>query len=261
MSKQTNQTPIIEIRNVSKGFGDVKVLKNVNLTIPRGDSTVIIGGSGSGKSVLLKCILGLLEPDSGEILIDGKNTTHLNERERYKLMTRFGMLFQNSALFDSLSIWENVSFGLLQEGMKPLKAYEVALVKLAQVGLLPHVANQRPSELSGGMRKRVSLARAICQEPEIIFYDEPTTGLDPITSDVINDLILKLKHDLGVTSVTITHDMTSAYKIADHMSMLYEGEMIAYGTVKEIQQTKNPYVQQFIHGRADGPIKMTARAH
>lgn len=252
---------MLEIRNLTKGFGGRQVLKGINLSVPKGDSTVIIGGSGSGKSVLLKCILGLLEPDDGQVLVDGQDTTHLDEKTRYKLMTRFGMLFQNGALFDSLSVWENVAFGLIREGTSESKAHKIAVEKLAMVGLAAHVADQAPSELSGGMKKRVALARAICQEPEIIFYDEPTTGLDPITSDVINELILKLKRELGVTSVTITHDMTSAYKIADHISMLFEGQMIAYGTVPEIQKSDNPYVQQFIHGRADGPIKMAVRAH
>jgi phospholipid/cholesterol/gamma-HCH transport system ATP-binding protein len=256
-----SSTPLLDIRDLTKSFGGRPVLKGINLTIPKGSSTVIIGGSGSGKSVLLKCILGLITPDSGQVLVDGHNTTHLSEKERYKLMTRFGMLFQNGALFDSLSVWENVSFGLLRDGVKHRAAYDTAIEKLAMVGLAPHVADQNPAELSGGMKKRVALARAICQQPEIIFYDEPTTGLDPITSDVINELILKLKRELGITSLTITHDMHSAYKIADHMAMLFEGQIIAYGTVAHIRDSDNPYVQQFIHGRAEGPIKMAVNAH
>lgn len=253
--------PKIEIKHLSKSFGAKKVLTDMNLTVEKGESIVVIGGSGSGKSVFLKCMLGLLDPTDGEILIDGYNTTHLKEKDRYELMKKFGMLFQGGALFDSMSIWENIGFPLIQEGEKLSKVRDIAIDKLAMVGLQDHVADQRPSELSGGMQKRVSLARAICLEPEIIFYDEPTTGLDPITSDVINDLIIKMRDELGCTSVTITHDMHSAYKIADRMAMLYKGELIAKGSVKEIRTSSNPYVKQFISGSAEGPIQMATRTH
>lgn len=251
----------ISVQNVQKGFNGRIVLDGINLEVEKGSSQVIIGGSGSGKSVLLKCILGLIEVDSGKILIDGKDVTHLSKKDRYQLMHQFGMLFQNGALFDSMSIWENVGFGLTQLGKKDKYIKDVAIEKLALVGLDKNVADLKPSELSGGMKKRAALARAICLEPDIIFYDEPTTGLDPITSDVINNLIIKLKNELGVTSVVITHDMHSAYKIADSMTMLYKGQMIAKGSVKEIQKSDNPYVDQFIHGRADGPITMKLQDH
>lgn len=251
----------MEITNLEKSFGEKRVLKNVNLQVKPGESVVIIGGSGSGKSVLLKSILGLLDPSSGCIKIDGQETTHLKEKGRYELMKKFGMLFQGGALFDSMPIWENICFVQRQEGMSEKEAKVLAIEKLGMVGLQPHVADQRPSELSGGMQKRVSLARAISLEPEIIFYDEPTTGLDPITSDVINDLIIKMRDELGCTSITITHDMHSAYKIADRMAMLYQGEIIAEGTVKEIQNSKNPYVQQFITGSAEGPIEAVTHAY
>ncbi len=251
----------IEVIDVHKSFNGKTILSGINMQVEKGTSKVIIGGSGSGKSVLLKCILGLLEPDSGKILIDGKDVTHLKEKDRYQLMHQFGMLFQNSALFDSMSIWQNIGFGLTQQGKSPSYVKSVAIEKLALVGLASDIAYLKPSELSGGMRKRAALARAICLEPEIIFYDEPTTGLDPITSDIINDLIIKLKNELGVTSVIITHDMHSAYKIADSMTMLYKGKMIATGTVKEIQNTDNPYVEQFIHGKAEGPITQEIQDH
>ena len=244
----------IEIQNVSKHFGGTQVLKGVDLVIPSGQTTVILGGSGSGKSVLLKCILGLVTPDQGKVLIDGKNTTGLKEVDRYKLMTRFGMLFQSGALFDSMNNWENVAFGLLERKMKRKQARDIGISKLRMVGLKPEVADKMPSEMSGGMRKRVALARAICLEPEIIFYDEPTTGLDPITSDVINDLILKLKEELHITSVVITHDMTTAFKVGDYVAMLYDGKIIARDTGAKMQKIDNPFVQQFIHGRAEGPI-------
>jgi phospholipid/cholesterol/gamma-HCH transport system ATP-binding protein len=251
----------ISVQNITKGFNGNTVLDGINLDVEEGISQVIIGGSGSGKSVLLKCILGLLEVDSGKILVDGEDVTHLSTKDRYQLMHQFGMLFQNGALFDSMSIWQNVGFGLTQQGKKDSYVKDVAIEKLALVGLKKEVADLKPAELSGGMKKRAALARAICLEPDIIFYDEPTTGLDPITSDVINNLIIKLKNELGVTSIVITHDMGSAYKIADSMAMLYKGKMIAKGTVKEIQKSDNPYVEQFIHGKADGPITMELQTH
>jgi len=247
----------IELRHVSKRFGPKEVLRDVSLSVARGETKVILGGSGSGKSVLLKCILGLEVPDSGEVLVDGQTVTGLKGSGQAALMRKFGMLFQNGALFDSMTIWENVAFTLLQEGMKPKQAKEIALTKLRMVGLGPETADLNPSELSGGMRKRAALARAICHDPEIIFYDEPTTGLDPITADVINDLILKLQKELKCTSVVITHDMHSAFKVADSMAFLYQGKFIAEGTPKQFQDSNNPYVHQFVEGSADGPIQVT----
>ncbi len=244
----------LELKNVTKAFGSKQVLRGVSLAVQTGNTHVILGGSGSGKSVLLRTILGLTHADSGTILLDGKDVTHVREAQRMELMRKFGMLFQAGALFDSMSVWENVSFSLLQDGRSAKEAKDVAVSKLKMVGLKPDVALQNPAELSGGMRKRVALARAICHNPEIIFYDEPTTGLDPITADVINDLILKLQKELKCTSVVITHDMHSAFKVADRMSFLYQGKFIAEGTANEFKNSNNPYVNQFVEGRADGPI-------
>ena len=249
----------IELRRVSKSFGSKTVLESITADIKQGETFTIIGGSGSGKSVLLKCILGLMEPTSGTIRIDGEDTTHLSNKDRMKLMHKFGMLFQFGALFDSMSIWENVAFSLLEQGVKRHEAKDIAISKLALVGLSPDVAKLAPSELSGGMKKRAGLARAICTEPEIMFYDEPTTGLDPITSDVINDLILQLQADLGITSIVITHNMQSAYKISNKITMLYERRFLETGTPEEIQKSDNPYVAQFINGSARGPIKMAVK--
>lgn len=245
----------IQIKNLKKAFGHKQVLNGLSLDVKRGESLVILGGSGTGKSVLLRCLLGLVQPDSGEITIDGQPITMLTEKDRYQIMRKFGMLFQAGALFDSLSVWENVAFGLLQQNKPAKEAKKVAIEKLAAVGLAADVADMAPSQLSGGMRKRVALARAICLEPEIILYDEPTTGLDPITSDVINELILKLKKTLGATSITITHDMKSAFKVADRIALLHQGNIIFQGSVAEVQSTTNPYVVQFINGFADGPMR------
>lgn len=248
-------TPKIAMRDVKKSFGDKKVLDGVNLTVSPGESLVIIGGSGSGKSVTLKCILGLIHPDGGTIEIDGKETTHLHGSERDALMGKFGMLFQGAALFDSLRVWQNVAFGLIQgRKMDRDEAREIALKKLQQVGLGAKVGDMYPAELSGGMQKRVGLARAIATNPEIIFFDEPTTGLDPIMADVINDLIVDCVKDLGATALSITHDMHSARKIADHVAMIYQGKIIWHGKVGDLDHSGNPYVDQFIHGRAEGPI-------
>jgi phospholipid/cholesterol/gamma-HCH transport system ATP-binding protein len=249
--------PKIQLIDLHKSFGPKKVLDGVSLDVAPAESMVIIGGSGSGKSVTLKCMLGLLRPDQGSILIDGEEVVGMSQRDRDRVMKKFGMLFQGGALFDSLPIWENVAFGLIEgQGMSRLKARDKAIEKLAQVGLGKDVAKLSPSELSGGMQKRVALARAIACEPEIIFFDEPTTGLDPIMADVINDLIIKCVRELGATAVTITHDMHSARKISDRLAMLYKGQLIWTGPSREIDRSDNAYVDQFIHGRAEGPIQM-----
>lgn len=252
--------PKISLRGVAKAFGSKQVLRGIDLDVAAGESVVVIGGSGSGKSVLLKCILGLIRPDQGSIRIDGEETIGLGDAERTRVMKKFGMLFQGGALFDSLRVWQNVAFGPIQsDGMPPARAREVAIAKLGNVGLGPEIAELFPSELSGGMQKRVALARAIAREPEIIFFDEPTTGLDPIMADVINELIVKCVSDLGATAVSITHDMASARKIGHRIAMLYEGRLIWQGPVADIDTCGHPHVEQFIHGRAEGPIQMQVR--
>lgn len=254
-------TPKISIRGLKKSFGPKVVLDGVDLDVGVAESVVVIGGSGTGKSVLLKCILGLLEPDAGNIRIDGQEVVGLGAKEREKINRKIGMLFQSAALFDSISVWENVAFGLIQgRHTSRREAREIALRNLAAVGLRPEVADLSPAELSGGMRKRVGLARAIATRPEIIFFDEPTTGLDPIMSDVINDLIVKCVRELGATALSITHDMGSVRKIADRVAMLHAGRIIWNGPVAEIDHSGSPYVDQFIHGRAEGPIQMQVRA-
>ena len=255
-----SQQPKIRLIGVDKSFGNKRVLHHLDLDVYPGESLVIIGGSGTGKSVTLKCILGLLEPDAGRIEIDGQDVAHLSAKARDKVLSQFGMLFQNAALFDSLSVWENVAFSLLQnKKMSKKEARKIAIKKLAQVGLKSDVADVYPADLSGGMKKRVGLARAIATDPAVIFFDEPTTGLDPIMSDVINDLIRDSVKRLGATALTITHDMASARKIADRIAMLYEGKIIWVGTVKELDKTKNPYVRQFVAGSAQGPIQMEVK--
>jgi len=250
----------ISLRGVTKAFGPKQVLRGIDLEVTPGESMVVIGGSGTGKSVLLKCILGLMQPDDGSIKIDGVETVELGDNGRGQVMRKFGMLFQGGALFDSLRVWENVAFGPIQsDGMPPEKAREVAINKLGNVGLGPEIGELFPSELSGGMQKRVALARAIAREPEIIFFDEPTTGLDPIMADVINDLIVKCVSDLGATAISITHDMASARKIGHRIGMLHEGRLIWQGPVDDIDHSGNAYVDQFIHGRAEGPIQMQVR--
>lgn len=247
----------IELKDVHKRFGAKVVLDGVNLTVDRGSSLVVIGGSGTGKSVMLKCVLGIIRPDRGEILVDGKNVLKMDSGEREETMRKFGMLFQGAALFDSLPVWENVAFGLIQgRKMKRAKARDIAFEKLAKVGLGAEVGALYPAELSGGMQKRVGLARAIAADPEIIFFDEPTTGLDPIMADVINELIVDSVKELGATTLSITHDMASARKIADKIAMIYKGKIIWSGTRAEVDQSGNAYVDQFIHGRAEGPIHM-----
>lgn len=245
---------MIEIINVSKSFDGHKVLDNLNLNIKTGESTVIIGRSGCGKSVLLKHIIGLLKPNSGHVLINGKDITRMDEKELSAVRLKFGMLFQGAALFDSLNILENVGFALIEHTNTP-KAEIIKRVKesLALVGL-KDIEYKKPAELSGGMRKRVGLARAIIVRPEIMLYDEPTTGVDPIMGDSVNDLIIKLRTKFNVTSIAVTHDMTSAYKIADRVAMLYNGKIITDGTPDEIKNTKDPIVRQFITGAGTGPI-------
>ena len=249
-------TAKIEMRGVRKSFGPKTVLAGVDLAVQPGESVVIIGGSGTGKSVTMKCILGLLRPDAGSIMVDGNPVTGLSGRALAAHQARFGMLFQGGALFDSLPVWRNVSFAL---GGPASGRRAAAIDNLARVGLGADVADLRPSELSGGMQKRVALARAIAVRPEILFFDEPTTGLDPIMADVINDLIRTLVTDLKITALTITHDMSSVRKIADTVAMLYEGRIIWHGRRDAIDSADNPYVDQFVHGRADGPIKMQLR--
>lgn len=245
---------MIEIINICKSFGALKVLNNLNLTINTGETTVIIGNSGCGKSVLIRHIIGLMKPDSGQIFIDGKDITKLYGKALNEIRMKFGMLFQASALFDSLPVWGNVGFGMQEHGgANKDETMKRVSECLGLVGLTG-AEYTKPSELSGGMRKRVGLARAICMRPEIILYDEPTTGLDPIMADSINGLIRELHDKLKVTSVAVTHDMTSAYKIADKIAMLYNGRIITLGTPEEIKNTKDPVVKQFIHGEAKGPI-------
>jgi len=253
--------PKIQLIGVKKRFGSKVVLDGVDLTIEKQSSVVIIGGSGTGKSVTIKSVLGILRPDEGTVLVDGEDVTHIGGAARDRVMKKFGMLFQGSALFDSLPVWENVAFGLIQgHGVPRIKARDIAIQKLAKVGLTEDVAFLSPAELSGGMQKRVGLARAIAADPEIIFFDEPTTGLDPIMADIINDLIVSTVKDVGATALSITHDMVSARKISDHIAMLYGGKIIWAGPTGEIDKSGNPYVEQFIHGRAEGPIKMAVKA-
>lgn len=250
---------MITLNGVHKTFGQNRVLRGVDLTLPKGESMVIIGGSGTGKSVLLKCILGLVTPDSGTITLEGRDVTAKGQSgaERDAFLARFGMLFQGGALFDSLKVWENVAFRLVR-GLKAMpkdQARAVAIEKLRRVGLKPAVADQFPAELSGGMQKRVGLARAIAAEPEVIFFDEPTTGLDPIMSGVINTLIREIVVEMGATAMTITHDMSSVRAIADRVAMLHDGLIRWTGPVAEMDTATDPYLQQFIHGRAEGPIE------
>jgi phospholipid/cholesterol/gamma-HCH transport system ATP-binding protein len=245
----------IELSNVHKAFGNKVVLDGISLSIDKGESLVVIGGSGSGKSVLIKCILGIITPDSGSIKIDGQEVTAMSFRERQPILNKFGMLFQGGALFDSLPVWENITFALLQnKRINRDEAKTLAVEKLKSVGLGKDVAALSPAELSGGMQKRVALARAIAAKPEIIFFDEPTTGLDPIMADVINELIVKCSKELGATTLTITHDMSSVRKIATNVAMLFEGKIIWHGGAKSIDHSGNDHVDQFVHGRATGPI-------
>ncbi len=253
-------TAKIELQGIHKSFGKKKVLQGVDLTIEQGESLVVIGGSGTGKSVLIKSILGIIIPDQGVVKIDGQDVTRMSFRQRQPILRKFGMLFQGGALFDSLPVWENITFALLQNKQltKP-QAKELAVEKLKSVGLGADVANLSPSELSGGMQKRVALARAIAANPEVIFFDEPTTGLDPIMADVINQLIVKCSKELGATTLTITHDMGSVRRIATRVAMLYDGKLIWQGEARAIDRSGNEYVDQFVHGRAEGPITAGVR--
>ncbi|PJK29634.1 ABC transporter ATP-binding protein [Minwuia thermotolerans] len=255
-----NAQPKIAMKGVTKSFGSKQVLRGIDLEVGEAESLVVIGGSGTGKSVMIKTVLGIVRPDGGSIRIDGEEIADAGPAEREKHMKKMGMLFQGSALFDSLPVWENVAFGLIQgRRMKRSEAREAAEAKLAQVGLNAEVGELMPAELSGGMQKRVALARAIATDPEIIFFDEPTTGLDPIMADVINDLIVKCVRELGATAVSITHDMASARKIADRVAMIYEGRILWAGAAEDIDDSGNDYVDQFVHGRAEGPIQMQVR--
>jgi phospholipid/cholesterol/gamma-HCH transport system ATP-binding protein len=252
---------MIRAVGVEKAFGRNRVLRGMDLEIRDGETMTIMGGSGTGKSVFIKHLVGLMKPDRGQIFVDDQEITKISEDQLNKVQKRFGYLFQGAALFDSLTVEENVAFGM--KNLRPDLMHnwkEKVVEKLGLVGLSPEVAKLKPAELSGGMKKRVGLARAIAYEPDYILYDEPTTGLDPIMSDVINDLILALQKKLQVTSVVVTHDMKSAYKISTRMAMLYQGKIVAVGTPSEIQNTSNPLVKQFITGSSQGPIQMQVRA-
>jgi phospholipid/cholesterol/gamma-HCH transport system ATP-binding protein len=252
----TDPQPKIAIRGLSKAFGPKQVLKGLDLDVPSGRSLAVIGGSGTGKSVLIKCILGIVEADSGSIKVDGEEVVGADHATLTRIRAKFGMLFQGAALFDSLPVWQNVAFGLLARDVPRAQARERAVETLGMVGLGPEASDLYPAELSGGMQKRVGLARAIATRPEILFFDEPTTGLDPITADVINDLIVRCVRQLGATALSITHDMASVRKIADEVAMLFDGRIVWTGSAGAIDRSGNPYVDQFVHGRAEGPIKV-----
>ena len=250
-------SPLLELRQVHKRFGAKRVLNGIDLELTRGASLVILGGSGSGKSVMVRCILGLLTPEDGGIFLEGRDITHARAAEREGIFARIGMLFQNAALFDSLRVWENVAFALMQgRGMAAEDAKPIATEKLSRVGLGEMVGELYPAELSGGMQKRVSLARAIASEPDILFFDEPTAGLDPITGAMINDLIAETRERLGATTLTITHDIQSARAIADDIALLHKGRILWRGEADKVMESGNAHVDQFVHGRAEGPIEM-----
>lgn len=247
---------MIEIRNLKKTFGSKPVLRGVNLDIQKGESQIIIGRSGCGKSVLLKHIIGLVKPDAGQIYVDGEEVTHATTRDLYRMRRKFGMLFQGAALFDSMTVGENVALGVREHRMFDEAEVERRVAEKLELVRLPNTQHLKPAELSGGMKKRVGLARALMMDPEFVLYDEPTTGLDPITSDAINDLIIECNQQLGVTSIVVTHDMTSAYKVGNRFAMLHDGEVIFTGTTDEVRRTNHPVVKQFIEGRADGPLEV-----
>jgi phospholipid/cholesterol/gamma-HCH transport system ATP-binding protein len=252
----TDSLPILTLKGVEKSFGANHVLRGVDIDVAPGRSLVVIGGSGSGKSVMLKNALGLMTPDAGTVLFDGKDVTNARGGSRAKMRARIGMLFQSGALFDSLTVWENVAFRLINaDGVRRKDAKDRAIETLKKVRLGADIAGLYPAEISGGMQKRVSLARSIIAKPDVIFFDEPTTGLDPITADAINDLIVEQVKDLGAAAVSITHDMASARKIADDIAMLYEGKIIWRGKAEDVDNSGNEYVDQFVTGRADGPIQ------
>ena len=258
----TPDQPKIRIRDLHKSFGDNHVLRGLNLDVDAGESVVVIGGSGTGKSVLIKCLVGLMEPDSGTIELDGEAITGLSTSAREARMGRFGLLYQNGALFDSVSVLDNVAFGLISAQGRPVaEAKATALEKLAQVGLGEDVASMYPAELSGGMRKRVALARTIATEPDILLFDEPTTGLDPVMGDVIDKLITKCVSELGATALTITHNMESAKRIGDRIAMLYDGRIIWVGPAGTVDSSGHDHVDQFVHGRVEGPIAFATRRH
>ncbi len=253
--------PVIQIKDLAKAFGAKKVLQGLDLQVKEGESVVVIGGSGTGKSVMLKCILGLLEADGGSIRLDGIELIGASRKTYEEARDKISMLFQGSALFDSLPVWENISFALLQKGLVSRKeGKELAVKLLGQVGLPPEAADLSPSELSGGMQRRVALARALASKPRIIFFDEPTAGLDPIISGVISELIRKCVKDLGVTAITITHDMKCAAHVGDRIAMLYDGKIVWQGTPDEMKNSTNPYIKQFVHGESEGPIRLQVRA-
>ena len=248
---------MISIKNIKKAFNQVNVLNGINLDVAKGESMVVIGGSGTGKSVLLKVILGLIQPDSGEIFLEGQSLSRIG---REQFLERFGMLFQGGALFDSLNVWQNISFRLIRGNgrINAKEAREIAEQKLQRVGLKPEVSELFPSELSGGMQKRVGLARAIASNPEIIFFDEPTTGLDPIMAGVINELIREIVVEMGVTAITITHDMASARAIGDKIAMIHNGIIQWNGQITDLEKSNDPYLIQFLNGSSNGPIKLTS---
>lgn len=250
--------PRLELIDIHKSFGIKQVLRGISLSVHAGESLAIIGGSGTGKSVTLKCILGVLQPDKGQVIVDGTDITRLDLSKRSTLMKRIGMLFQGAALFDSLPVWENIAFALLSEQRLSRRiAKEQAVAALPAVGLKPEIADAMPADLSGGMQKRVGLARAIITKPDIMFFDEPTTGLDPIAGDLINKLIVKQVRELGASAVTITHDMHSAKQIADKIVMLHQGQVVWAGSTAELETTDNPYIRQFVAGDTQGPIPIT----
>ncbi|MBT3553186.1 MAG: ATP-binding cassette domain-containing protein [Rhodospirillaceae bacterium] len=260
-SSSSNSTPKIKLEGVVKSFGDNHVLKGVDLEIADGESVVLIGASAAGKTCLMKCIVGLVAPDAGSIQIDGQETTRLSPKEREVLMHRMGMLFQQSALFDSQLVWQNVAFQLLQDHkLSRAEAKEIAIETLTSVGLPPDVGELLPAEISGGMQKRVGFARSIANKPEIVLLDEPTSGLDPIMTNVINDLILDNVHQMGATALSITSDTGGARKLGDKIAMLYDGKIIWVGSRENVDQSDNPFVDQFIHHRGEGPFEMAERA-
>lgn len=247
---------MLELKGISKSFGNNAILYKVNLQVTCGETLVIIGRSGCGKSVLLKLIVGLLQPDTGSILFEGGDIPHLTRKELYRIRRRFGMLFQNAALFDSMTVSENIALSLVENRLLSVKDARVRVNTCLEMVGLAGIGDMKPADLSGGMRKRVSLARALAPDPELMLYDEPTTGLDPIMADVIDELIKSLKKRLNVTSIVVTHDMKSAYKVADRIAMLHQGEILFTGTPQEVQASENPIIRQFIEGRADGPINV-----